>query len=77
MLVLNTTPAKPKINLAELAEVQAAAPAEVRRRTPLPVLTNHLYSLAFQKPNLIEEVEAVIEHETARRQARPMMAIAR
>jgi hypothetical protein len=77
MLTINHTPAaKPVINLAELAEVQAAAPAAVRRRTPLPVLASHLYSLAFQKPNLIEEVEAVLQHETARR-ARPTMAIAR
>lgn len=72
---LNTTPApKPIINLAELDEVLAAAPAPVRHRTPLAVLSNYLYGLAFRKPNLIEEVEAVLTHETARR-ARPTMAI--
>jgi hypothetical protein len=77
MLTIDRTPApKPIINLAELAEVQAAAPVAVRRRTPLPVLTTHLYGLAFQKPNLIEEVEAVLQHETARRAA-PVMAVAR
>lgn len=77
VLHINRAPApKRVINLAELAEVQAAAPAEVRRRTPLPVLSNHLYSLAFRKPSLIEEVEAVLEHETARRTA-PTMAVAR
>jgi len=77
MLTINTTPAaKPVINFSELAEVLAAAPEPVRRRTPLPILTTHLYSLAFKKPNLIEEVEAVLQHETARR-AQPTMAIAR
>lgn len=75
MLQLNTTPAaKPILNLAELAEVLEAAPEIVRHRTPLPVLSSYLYGLAFRKPNLIEEVEAVLEHETGRR-ARPTMAI--
>lgn len=72
----HATATKPIINLAELAEVQAAAPAEVRRRMPLPILATHLYGLAFRKPSLIEEVEAVLQHETARR-ARPTMAITR
>lgn len=76
VLRVNREPAaKRVINFAELAEVLAAAPEVVRRRTPLPVLSNHLYGLAFRKPNLIEEVEAVLEHEAARRAA-PTMRIA-
>jgi hypothetical protein len=62
------TASKPVINLAELAEVNAAAPVAIRRRTPLDVLQAYLYSLAFKKPNLIEEVEAVYQHEAQRRQ---------
>jgi hypothetical protein len=76
VVYLNTTPApKPVINLAELNEVLAAVPAPVRHRTLLLVLSHFLYGLAFRKPNLIEEVEAVLAHETALR-ARPTMAIA-
>jgi hypothetical protein len=69
-------PEKPVINLAELAEVLASVPEPVRRRTPLDILKNHYYRMAFKKPALIEEVEAVIKHEETRR-ARPLMTVAR
>lgn len=69
MLHLATTATpKPVINLKELAEVTAAVPAAIRRRAPLDVLKVRLYSLAFDKANLIEEVEAVYQHEERRRQ---------
>lgn len=71
------TTTKPIINLTELAEVLAAVPEPIRRRTPLPVLENKLYNLAFDKPSLIEEVEAVYTHEARRRQHQPTMRIAR
>jgi hypothetical protein len=73
---LATTP-KPIIHLGELAEVNAAAPVAIRRRTPLDVLKNHLYGLAFRKPNLIEEVELVYRDEERRRQQQPTMRIVR
>jgi len=76
MLHINHTPAaKPVINLAELAEVLATVPTPVRHRMPLPILATHLYSQALAKPTLIEEVEAVLEHETARR-SQPLMRLA-
>lgn len=71
-LHINRQPAKRIINLSELAEVLAAVPEVVRCRTPLDVLKPFLYTLAFKKPTLIEEVEAVIEHEENRR-AQPLM----
>lgn len=67
---------KARINLAELAEVLESVPAPVRHRMPLPILATHLYGKALAKPTLIEEVEAVLADETARR-ARPSMTVTR
>jgi hypothetical protein len=68
---------KPRINLAELAEVLAAVPAPIRHVAPLPVLQSKLYGLAFDKVSLIEEVELVYRDEEQRRQQVPRMTIAR
>jgi len=64
---------KPVINLAELAVVTTRFPQPLRQRLPLPVLQVRLYDLAIENQSLIEEVEAVYDHEEARRNARPVM----
>ena len=67
-----TAAPKPIINLTELAEVLAAVPEPIRRAAPLPVLESKLYNMAFDKPTLIEEVQAVYDAEARRRQQQPV-----